>query len=310
MRYVLVALAVVVGCKSSPSAPPANKAVAPDPGQAASDELAFLSRDADFVIGIDMAALRSSQLWHSFEPQIDAFMRQAQDAFAGGCGEDYMKQLERVTMSFKVLAGNEVTGVFVMRGGDAPAALECSAQSASRTDKTARMDRGVLLLSKEGNPLGSASRAVGRSTLVGHLDKNASYDTIAAVLAAGVPLRGSPEFMKLYERREPGAAMWGMANGGAAIFSQMVSSGMRPRSVDGTIVVTDKVAITVRLTMAGPGEAANVAREIDKVKPMATAYIERVDTRVTGPIAQVEVVVTEPQLRALMGMMGSMIGGP
>jgi hypothetical protein len=310
MRYVLVALALgfVVSCKSSPSAPPANKAAAPDYQQIAADELAFLASDADFVIGVDLATLRRSRLWTAFQPQIDAFMRQAQEAFAGGCGEDYMKQLERITMAFKVLPGNEVTGVFVMRGGDAVAALDCSAKSADKTGKTATMDRGVLVLSKADNPLASASRAVGKSTMVGHLDKNASYDSVAAVLARGVPLRSSPEFLKLYDRREQGAVVWGMANGNASVFSQMAQSGLRPRSIDGTIGVTDRVTIIVRMTMGDGAQAASIAKEIEQVKAMAMSYVDRVDVRVVGPMTQVEVVVTEAQLRALAGMAGALIG--
>jgi hypothetical protein len=102
--------------------------------------------------------------------------------------------------------------------------------------------------------------------------------------------------------------MWGMANGNASVFSQMGGSGLRPRSIDGTIGVTDRVTIIVRMTMADSAQAASIAKEIDQVKAMAAAYVERVDVRVVGPMTQIEVVVTEAQLRALAGMAGALIG--
>lgn len=310
MRYVLVALVAAVGCKSAPTAPPpANQAPAPDYAATANDELAFLSSNADFVVGLDMTQLRRSQLWHAFEPQIDAFMRQAQDQFGGGCGEDFMKKLERFTISLKVRPDNQVNGVIVMRGGDMPAALECSAKAAKNSGKTATMDRGVLVLTKSGRPdLASASRAINPSTLVVHLDKDASHDSLDTALAAGVPLRSSPEFLKLYERRERGAALWGMANGNASVFEQLASSGLRPRTIDGTIVATDRLVLAIRMTMAGTVEATKLVGEIDQVKGMAASYVERIDTRVDGPMVHVEVALTEAQLRSLAGMLGGMMG--
>ena len=229
MRTLLVALAIA-GCSRAPTAvTPANKAPAPDYAITAKDELGFLLVDADFVVGVDITTLRGSQLWRSFEPQIDAFMRQAQEQF-GGCG-DFMKTLERMTMSFKVTADNQLSGVVVMQGGDMAAALECTVQTAKKSGKTATMDRGVLLLTKEAEPdLASASKAVGTSTLVVHLDKNASYDSIHTVLASGAPLRKSGSFMTLFERRERGASVWGMANGNAALFNELAQMGMRPKS--------------------------------------------------------------------------------
>jgi hypothetical protein len=309
MRYVLVALVAIAGCKSAaaPAPAPANKVATPDYQMTAADELGFLAVDADLVIGLDLVAVRRSQLWRAFEPQIDALMRQAEQAFGAGCSE-LMAKMERMTMALKVRSREDISGVFVMRGGDMNAVLDCSAKNASRSGKTATLDRGVLVLAKPDKPFGSASRAINASTLVGHLDQNPSHDSLAAVLATGVPLRSSKTFMSMYERREPGAALWGIANGNAPIFAGMASSGMRPRAIDGTLVVTDKLTLTFRMTMPGVAEAANVVSEVDKLKAMVTQYIERLDATNTGPVAQVEVVITEAQLRALVAMLGGLTG--
>jgi hypothetical protein len=310
MRLVLVALLAALGCSRTPTAAtPANKAPTPDYQQSATDELAFLASDADFVLGFDLKELRGSQIWKTFGPQIDAFMKKAQEEFGGTCNDDFMQKLERITVALKVPGGNKVSGVAVLHGGDMPGALKCSASIAGKSGKTATMDRDVLVLTNAAKPeLGSASRAITPSTLVVHLDKGASYDSLGLVLASGVPLRTSPAFMKLYERRERGASMWGMANGNASVFDQMASSGMRPRSIDGTIVASDRLVINVRMTMAGAAEATNIAAEIDKMKGFAASYVERVDVRTEGELAHIQVALTEAQLRNLAGMLGAMAG--
>lgn len=307
MRFLLVALAAV-GCYRAPTAaPPANKAAAPDYQRTAADELAFLPSDADFILGFDNTALRKSQLWRAFEPQIDAFMRKVQEQYGSGCGDAFTKQIERVTVAMKIHDDKKFSGVFVVRGPDAARALECSASDTKSKGGTVTIDRGVTLTTRPTVPgIIGASQAIGPTTLVMELGPAASRDSLAAVLATGVPLRASPAFMKLYEHREPGALLWGMANGNASVFAQMASSGLRPRSVDGTIVATDRLVITVRLTMAGPAEAANIASEIDKVKPMAGAYVERLDVRVADATAEIEVAVTEAQIRSMIGMLGGL----
>lgn len=310
MRFVLVVLAALAaGCfRSSTPAPPANKAPAPDYERVAADELAFLPADADFVIGFDSKAMQNSQLWHAFEPQLSALMRKVQEQYGSGCGDDLVKQVGVVTFGMKIQDAKQFSGVFVMRGADAARALECHATETKRKGGTVKLERGVMITTSPAVPgIIGASQAVGPKTLVGQMDPAATHDTLAAVLESGAPLRGSPAFMKLYDRRERGAVLWGMANGNAAVFSQMASSGMRPRSIDGTIVATDRLAITVRMTMAGPGEAANIASEIDKIKPMAGSYVERLETRVDGATAQIEVVLTEAQIRSLAGMFGGMV---
>lgn len=310
MRFVFVALAVLAaGCfRSSTPAPPANKAPTPDYQRLAADELAFLPVDADIVLGIDSKAMQQSPLWHAFEPQLGALMRTFQEQYGSGCGDEVLKQLGVFTVALKFRDMKAFSGVYVMRGPDAARTLECHAQEVKAKGGTATLEQGVLVTTIPTAPgVVGVTRAIGPTTLVGQMDPAATRDTLAAVLESGTPLRGSPTFMKLYDRREQGAALWMTANGNSELFAALASTGMRPRSIDGTIVATDKLALTVRLTMAGPTEAANVASEIDKIKPMAASFVERLETRVDGAMAQLEVVVTEAQIRSLAGSLGGMV---
>jgi hypothetical protein len=101
-----------------------------------------------------------------------------------------------------------------------------------------------------------------------------------------------------------------MANGNASFFAELDREGLRPKAIDGTIVLTDKVTVNVRLAMATPGAAAKVASEVNKVKPMAGAYVETLEANSNESTAAIRVVANEAQMRQLMIMLGGAMGGP
>ncbi len=86
--------------------------------------------------------------------------------------------------------------------------------------------------------------------------------------------------------------------------------GMRPQTLDGTIAVTDRFTLAVRLTMGSVDDAARIANELGQVKGPASAMVDRFDLRVEGATTAIDVVITEPQLRSLIGMLGGAVGGP
>jgi hypothetical protein len=305
MRLMLLAVVVAAcGSRPPPAPPPANQAPAPDYRATTGDQLGFLPADAEIVVGVDIAAIRRSSLWHAFEPQFDALMRQFPEVSA--CSQDYSKNLARITVSVKMLAPKRFDAVMVVHGTDMARGLACSIADAKRKGGTATVDRGVTITTSPSSPEhAGAMMLVGPRTLVVHIAPGASYDTLTKVLASGAPLRQSPAFMELYRRRERGAAMWGMANGNAAFFSQL---GMRPRSIDGTIIVTDDLMMAVRVTMQSPQDAASLEAQIDQIKPMAGGHVRRLDTRLDGAKLQIDVAMTEVQIRQLLDKLGGAMG--
>lgn len=311
MRLVLLVLAVAACHRGpGPSTPtPANKAPAPNHQATADDVLGFLPADADVVIGIDMIALRASALWHQFQPQIEAFAKESADTLGGMCGPNPLNVVERMTMGFKVLKQGQLGGVFVIRGIDPKTALDCTMETAKSKGGVAQLDRGVVAVTYANRPDLQMAVAIMGTTMVVQLDKIANHDTMQTVLVAGAPLRtASPVFMSLFERRERGATMWGMANGAAPMFADLAQMGMRPQSIDGSIAVSDRFTVALRMTMPSAGDAQRVAAEVDKVKAPAGAMVERFDSRVDGSTAALDVVITAPQLRALIGMLGGAVG--
>lgn len=304
MRLALLVLAVL-GCHHAPPpAPPANQVPAPDFTATADDVLGFLPAETDLVIGIDMAALRHSAVWQQFLPQIQA-IGQEFEKLGGQCGKNPIDALERLTMAIKVQNDGALAGIVVARGIDTSHALDCIITQSNKSGRTAKLDRGVAVVTYPDRPNEQlAATTVGPSTLVFQLDAVANADTMATVLASGTPLRKSSSFMTLYQRREPGAAVWGMANGNAPMFEQLAQMNMRPRSIDGTLSVTDRFALALRMTMASADDAAHVVAQLDQAKGPMGSMVERFEARADGPTAVIDLVVTVPQLRTMLGMIG------
>lgn len=313
MRFALVALALI-GCHhGSSTSTPANKAPAADYSKTADDVLGFLPADADMVFGVDMVQLRQSPLWAKYEPHLVAFAKEGFEKMGGWCGQDpqvAVRKIERVTAALKIVGKDKVKGVVVMRGFDPAPLLDCTVTQTQKNGGTATRDRGTVVTSFPKDPgTQIAFAAGGPTTLVVQIDETVSHDSMTAVLAGGTPLRGSQSFVTLYNRREPGAAAWGMANGNAKMFDELAQMGMRPKSIDGTLIVTDAFTMAVRLTMGTPDEAAKLTAELDKVKGGASAFLQRFDYTVTGPMIQINVVMTEAQAQQILSMLGG-LGGP
>jgi hypothetical protein len=310
MRYVLLGLALVGACHRAPGpATPANKVATPDYQATAEDELGFLPLDSEMVAGIDMVALRRSQLWQKFEPMFVSALGDDLAKFRSACGFDPLKTIERMTLAIKERGPDQYRGVFVIRGVDTTRVRECLASEVQKNGGKATNDRGVVLVTQPSSPGTTlAVGVVGASTMVVQMDAVTTYDSLTSVLAGGAPLRKSAAFMTLQTRREAGSSIWFMANGNSKAFDQMRAMGLGPKSIDGTLTVTDRFAGTLRMTMASPAEAARMQSEFDKVKGMIAPMVDKFDTRANADVVSVEATVTEQQLRNMLQMLGGVMG--
>ncbi len=311
MRYVLLALAVAACHRAPGPATPANTVAAPDYRVTADDELGFLPADAEIVAGIDMSSMRRSALWQKFEPLFVNALGEDLQKFRDACGFDPLKTVERVTVALKERGPEKYTGVIVIRGVDTGHVRECLTTEVKKNGGTATNDRGIVLVSQPSMPdTTMAVGVVGTNTMIIHMDAVTTYDTLSAILASGVPLRKSTAFMTLYGRREPGASLWMMANGNSKAFDQMKQMGFSPKSLDGTLTLTDRFAGVLRMTMGDPSESARMQAEFDKIKPMLAPMVEKFETKANGNVLAVEAVITEQQLRNMLSMLGGAMGGP
>ncbi len=308
MRRALAAIALlsVVGCykETPPPAPPpvANRVAEPKP-VASDDLLAYLPMDAELVVGVDLTLLRQAALYRTFEKQLlDAVGKEL--AAAQRCGVDPARSLQRVTLAGKTDSSKDFDGVVVLRGVDTALALPCIAREAASKGKV-ESSGDVVVLTGTNSEDSFVAAATGSSTLVLQMSPAASRASITSVLASGAPLRASPTFMGLFDRREPGAAVWGMVNGNAPFMASAKMAGVNPRSIDGTVRVTDELTAVLRMTMPSAAEADQVVQSAQAMLPSARNMLSRLDVHAEGAVVRFDAVATESQLRTLAGMAGA-----
>jgi hypothetical protein len=310
MRFVVVILALAA-CQRAvappqPAAPAANKVSAPDYREVANDELAFLMPDADFIIGVNAVELRKSQLWRALKPQIEAFTRQVQQQFAS-CGGDLTETIEGMTFALRLGDRERITAV--IHGAAMVRTFDCIVSELPRQGGKVTVDRGVAMIQPaESTATTAALTTIGDTTLVLQVEPGPNHDTMFAMLDRGAPLRTSPTFMAMFNRRERGTSIWGVAVGDGARFGRVPD--VRPLSIDGTIVVTDRVKIALRATMQSPDDAAKLQREFDKATFQTSAFVDRFAVQASAMLVTVDVEITETQLRALWAMVGVALGRP
>lgn len=300
----LLALAAVVGCyhdKPVQRPVPANKVTAPQE-TTADDVLAFLPADSEIVIGVEMATLRQSALYRTFEPQLANMFGDALPK-AKACGFD-LATLAGATLAGKGFGRDGMEGVLVLRGLDGRRVLECMAKpGALRSDRKVTRNGAVLELAMDDDGT-SVLGLANPSTLVAVFGKDANRTTFERTLASGAPLRTSPTFLGLFERREPNASVWGMVNGNSNIMAEVRQAGANPKVLDGTVIVTDVVSVVGRMTFATDAEATQLVNLISPSMAPGRAMLQRLDVRADGPVLRVDAQATEAQLRSLAGLFG------
>jgi hypothetical protein len=302
MRSVLVVLAIAGCYKDKPAAvpPPANKVASPA-RDVSDDVLAFLPRDSELVFGLDAVELHRAALYTSFEDELMQGVS-SKLAHARQCGLD-LKTLERVTAGGKLTVGGEqFEGVIVVRGVDPALVLSCMAKDGAAKGTITTEGGVVTVQTKEHQDV--AVTAAGARTLLMQFGSRVNKASISALLELGSPLRTSPAFMTLFERREPHAAIWFMINGSAPFMAEIRKNGINPRSVDGTLRVTNQLAGAVRVSFASPTDADALVQMMKQVQGYVQAMVERFDVRADGSVVHVEALATEAQLRAIAGLLG------
>src|SRR5213075_1437602 len=127
MRLLLGVLVLAAGCYRDSAATanpsPSNKQRPPDHAHEAEDELAFLPKESEVVVGLDMTALRASPAWHEqIEPALSgssAFEKNRQI-----CGFDPWAPISHVTLGVRKADAN-IEFVLTVAGGDAQQEIGC-----------------------------------------------------------------------------------------------------------------------------------------------------------------------------------------
>ncbi|NVB83961.1 MAG: hypothetical protein HOV81_36635 [Kofleriaceae bacterium] len=300
--FALVATLAACHRAPGPTAPPANKAEPPAAELLAKDPLAFLPRDAELFLDLDLAKLKASPLWRSqIEPSLVGILGSRLSTLREMCGVDFLDATTRFTTGMKKV-GDHYSGIMVVRGPDTAATMTCIETKAASSAKVTR-DRDALLVSTDAKN-SMAIAAVGPSTLVVATDIGATRATVSDAIAAGTPLRSSPAFMALYEGVEPSASLVTIANGASPMFEPMRSFGVAPKWAVLTATIDATYVVAARLTMSDADSASRIAGMIQGNVASLKSMVERLDVRAEGELVRIDVVVTEAQAKTILGLLG------
>lgn len=302
----MFALALIsAACSKAPTkdTSPSNKAEPIAQAAVADDVLAFLPADSEFVVGVDWKAARASALYRRFEPEIIDSLGSKLPRMREECGFDPLVSIERAAVGGKLVRSDNFEGVIVIRGVSGPKTLECIAK-ASEGEGAIKNENGVLTVDRGSDKM--VATVVASTTLVVQIGSAANAATIDGLIRAGAPLRSAATFMALFERREPGASVWGMIRGNSSLLETAAQAGVKPKSVDGTLVLTDRFVGAMRVTFGSAADADAMKKQLDQIMPMVQGRFEKVDVRADGAVLRADVIATDEQVKTVLGMLGGM----
>jgi len=281
----------------APAGPLANAEPAADARAAAeNDPLAFLPLESDVVIGLDARQILGSGLWRYLEPRL-------MQRFGGGlaelrqaCGYDLLAALRSVTVGVRL--GSSTEGVIVLRGLPRDRTTACLARGVAGRGP-ARIEGGVITVPGASPDEPPASMAfAGAATLV----LGSTRAALAAALSAGAPLRRSPAFFELWSRVDARRAAWLVANGNSSVFDRLSALGVRPRALLGSISLASGLALTGRLRLGSPDEAAQLSSLAQAQSGALQGMAGRLEIGAEGSDVTVQVELSEAQLETLAGL--------
>ncbi|MBX3159370.1 MAG: hypothetical protein KF773_25595 [Deltaproteobacteria bacterium] len=222
------------------------------------DPLAFLPADSEIVIDADLSRVKSSALWRHVEPIVYGHAGEDLARFRELCGFDPLAQLGRVTFAMRGLDAPRATGVFVLRGLDKKGTMGCLKKNLTAERRIKIYNDNIAYVQPE---LGEDPVAFGFAndrTLVVLVGPTASPTELTKVFAAGAPLRKSAAFQALYKQIEPNREVWFVMNAKNA-FARLAELGVQTRTLTGAISLANGVQATLRMRVASPDQAREVA---------------------------------------------------
>ncbi|MBA3540404.1 MAG: hypothetical protein H0T79_12390 [Deltaproteobacteria bacterium] len=303
-RTSLVAVVTLHACWAAP--PPA---VTPRPTVVAvyrgadfsstiADPLGFLPADAEFVLAIDLAQLRRSSLWQTFEPHLFDKLGAAFTPVRKDCGFDPLAGLQSLTFGASTL-GDKPSGTVVIRGLDRARVLACVKKGAA--PRTTFDGEHLLYHSDDGSDL--AVQFVDGQTAVAVIGETVTIRDLTSAVQSGSPLRSGP-FADVFAELGDAKPIWFIVNGTIKQLQQLASRGVRPEWLFSTIDVGDAVVANAHLRVETAASATQLVAGVSGQLGAAKLFVERFDIAAVDRDIVVDLAATEPQVTQLLGVFG------
>jgi hypothetical protein len=304
VRRLALSILLLAACRDSATTPPPPTATpAVPPRVDVADPLALLPADSDVVIRLDLAAARKSPLWPKYEPTVRDFIV---PGFAD-CGYDPLAEVTTVTAGIPM--GSE-QGVFVIRGIDRDKTVKCLRTSKTETQTTATFDGEFITLENKSGAVNLLTFTDAK-TAVMQGSQNPTKASLTQAMQIGAPLRRNAEFLAAEQKLAPGAVLAMVSRPGSRAFSQVMQAktGVPSRYLYATVHLTDRVEGKFTLVLENAQDAAAVAESSRANFEDAKAYLDRVDVRAQGDTLQVDLAMTEAQIKTIVEMVKPLLGG-
>jgi hypothetical protein len=280
--------------------------------------LAMIPVDADGVVGIDLAQLRTSKLGAGYQDRVVDAAGGSLAAFKTACGFDPMQKVEHLVVGGKGKKGEEDM-VAVLRGMPKAELMAC-ADKVSKDPKiapelTLTVDGDYVVATAEGKSV--ALQFANDTTLVAARKGGAAAPKadLAAIIASadGAGVTGSANFMQLIDAVNTDASVWFVISGKADRVKGLTRGLLTFDVAIGDATITDGLVLDIGARLESPQAAEGMAASFGKtLESMKKSLLKNVATDVTvksdGPFVRLHAKMTKQQLEELGAFAGSLIG--
>lgn len=305
-RWVLVAAALCAvaafGCSKDKGGGAGGSA-------SAKGALGMLPKDADVVMGVDFASLRSSALYKEYAPMLMSAMGDKLAKFKDACGFDPIEQLGTLTAGVKGAKGDQ-DATIVVTGFAKDKVVDCLKKAAEKEGKgdQLKIDGDYVEIAAPKGTVGLLFTDAGilvHKTATGFATKDALV--AQAKQAVDQSPAGSKTFMDVFGKVDTKAALWFVANGNAP---QMQDSPIKMKVAYGSIKISDGLSADVSATMNSDADAKQVAdmakAQMDQVK--SAGMIQDASAEASGSDVHIKASMTKDQLEMIASMAKSAMG--
>jgi hypothetical protein len=311
LRKLAPALVLVVGISGcSKSGGGSGGAAGGSSGDAA--DLGYLPVDSMVVAGINTKQLQSSAIWKQHvEPRLTQGDTATQLAeFKAKCGFDPTTSVTSISIGAKGVTGKAADAVIVLHGLEKAKTLECFDKMKDDLAKQGTSfvkDGEMVTLTMNGQPA-VLTFANDTTTVIG-MGAYATIDGVKAAAAGSSALKASPAFVDMYKKLDTSKSIWFFVNGKLSGFEMAESMvGARPKSVFGSLHITDGLAVDARMRLESDQKASDLAKTFQSQIQGLKTYAKDAALASDGPDVRLTLSMTQENLKELAQAMGPMLG--
>ncbi len=294
-----------------PQLPAPRTLLAPVARAAISADLALLPEDSEIVLGLDVAQLRTSDVWQRFvAPKLadDAGLREVNRT----CGIDPVGDIVSVVVGVKGIKADGISGTLVVHGLDKTRTLNCLT---THTIDGLTFADGVATITHDQRSTGFTF--VNDKTLVVVFGPDAvSKESVLHAATGGRHLDASPAFADLYAQIHSEDSLWLvvappralLADTNDAFAHAYPGEHLDLSAVYGSIDVTNDVVLDMRLRLASPTQVAFVVSQMrtqlegPAAQLAISSFVDAVDVTADGNDVRINAAATSTQLAALTAL--------